>query len=999
MREYIVSPEIHRIYVASRPEIPDVHAVKLASQARRFLGISLERVCHRSLYYLPVRLEGDELEKCSRVVCDPVTSVCSLDQTPADRDFDFVVTIRFKAGVTDNLGSTAREVFQEILNRSFLETEAVVSAKQILMGSVSRSEAEQIAKEFLFNDLIEDAFIEPVGNREPDPVLVGRKLHDFQPQVQVENLDLSDSDLIEFSRSRVLALNLEELRVIRDYFKEPRVHLVRKSHGLTDQPTDVELECLAQTWSEHCHHKVFNAEISYTGPAGEKREIRSLFDTYIRGLTQKLASPFLVSVFHDNAGIVRFHERYDLVYKVETHNSPSALDPYGGAMTGIVGVDRDPLGTGLGAELLAHTKGFCLADPRSRKSPGPGLLAPERIRDGVHLGVQEGGNQTGIPLLRGFEYFDHRFRGKPLVFCGTLGRIPAKIGKRLSHENIIHAGDLIVMVGGRVGKDGIHGATFSSIELSQDATVQAVQIGDPITQKKMSDCLLVARDQGLYRCITDNGAGGLSSSAGELAQLCGGLEMDLEKVPLKYPGLLPWEILVSESQERMTLAVDPEKLEELMVLCSKRGVEASVLGHFTDSGSLHLRYGERTVAHLDMDFLHKGDPALKLEGSFRFPKFSDPNLPDSAPEAFLPVLLERLNLCSREEKLRQYDHEVQGLSVVRLLTGEEQDSPPDAAVMMLDHAGCEGIILTEGVNPGLSDLDPYAMATWVVDEAVRRVISSGGDLSKIAGVDNFCWPSTVNDALPNRSQKLGQLVRACEGLYDACLGFSIPLISGKDSMANDCTRLDPPVSVPPTLLFSVIAPISDVRQALTLDPKIPGDLLYIVGKTGSEMGGSEFFRMLAELDSEPKNIGSKIPGLDLSSALATFKAVESCVQQSLLRSCHAVSMGGLGVGIARMFMAGHLGLDVDLSQVPSHGQIENDLILLYSETCSRFLLTIDPCQQSKFESLLSAQDFSLLGQVSKEPILQVKGLSGNPIIETDLRSLKSHYKRTLGVSE
>jgi len=999
MREFIVSPEMHRIYVESRPEIPDVLGFKLAHQVRRFLGIGIERLRYRSLYYLPIQLQEKELEKLSRAVCDPVTSLTNLNHTPKDQDFDVVVTIRFKSGVTDNPGSTAREVFQEVLERDFSEAESVISAKQILMGSVSKAEAQRIANEFLYNPLIEDACIETAGTREPDPVLLGAELKGFEPRVEIENLNLSDSELIEFSRSRILALSLEEMQVIRCYFQDPKIQSSRRALGLTGQPTDVELEALAQTWSEHCHHKVFNAQISYRSPDGSIREIQSLFDTYIRGLTEKLNSEFLVSVFHDNAGIVRFHERYDLVYKVETHNSPSALDPYGGAMTGIVGVDRDPLGTGLGAELLAHTKGFCLADPRSRKAPGPGLLPPERIRDGVHLGVQEGGNQSGIPLMRGFEYFDERFRGKPLVFCGTLGRIPSRIGERPSHEKKILAGDLIVMVGGRVGKDGIHGATFSSIELSEDSPVQAVQIGDPITQKKMSDCLLKARDLGLYRCITDNGAGGLSSSAGELAQLSGGLELDLEKVPLKYPGLFPWEILVSESQERMTLAVDPEKLDQLLDLCEKRGVESSVLGQFTDSGTLHIRYGERTVAYLDMEFLHKGDPRLKLEGSFSLPDYPAPTWSGRTPGSYLPELLERLNLCSREEKLRQYDHEVKALGVVRLFTGEEQDCPPDAAVMLLDHSGFEGIILTEAVNPGLSDIDPHAMAAWVVDEAVRRVVSSGGDLSKIAGVDNFCWPSVVNEALPHRSRKLGQLVRACEGLYDACLGFEIPLISGKDSMANDCTRLDPPVSVPPTLLFSVLAPICDVRQAVTLDPKQPGDLVYIIGATGSEMGGSEFFRAMAELNSKPQNIGSEPPRLKLESALKPYRVLEDCIRSSLLRSCHALGLGGIGLGLARMCMASNLGLDIDLNRVPTHAAIEDVQVLLYAETCSRFMLSIDPDHQAEFEARFSGLDYAVLGRVSEDPTLRVKGLGDRTIIDLSVASLKSHYKRPLGGRE
>ena len=384
------------------------------------------------------------------------------------------------------------------------------------------------------------------------------------------------------------------MKVLRDYFNNDEVRNVREEYGLS-LPTDVEIEVLAQTWSEHCKHKIFNSQITYWDDKGSS-VINSLFNTFIKRATKEINKPWLVSVFTDNAGVIKFNKDHNLVMKVETHNTPSALDPYGGAITGIVGVNRDPLGTGIGARLIFNTDVFCFASPFYDKELPPRLLHPRRIFEGVRRGVEHGGNKSGIPTVNGCIVFDERYLGKPLVYCGTGGIMPSMINGKPSHIKEIHNGDLIVMTGGRIGKDGIHGATFSSLQLDEDSPVTAVQIGDPITQKKMLDFLLEARDKGLYRSITDDGAGGLSSSVGEMAQLSGGCVIELDKCPLKYPGLDPWEILVSESQERMTLAVSPEKISEFLDHAGTRDVEATVIGTFTDSGKFHVKYGDKNVA-------------------------------------------------------------------------------------------------------------------------------------------------------------------------------------------------------------------------------------------------------------------------------------------------------------------------------------------------------------------------------------------------------------------
>ena len=655
-------------------------------------------------------------------------------------------------------------------------------------------------------------------------------------------------DLIKISREGVLALSLEEMKAIQNYFRNAEN---REDVGLKDTPTDVELECLAQTWSEHCKHKIFDAEILYEDEPGSITKITSCFKSFIKKSTEEISKEvdWLVSVFHDNAGVIAFNDKVDLVYKCETHNSPSALDPYGGAMTGIVGVNRDPMGTGLGANLLINVWGYCLGSPFTDEKDVPeGLLHPRRLRNGVHKGVIDGGNQSGLPYGLGWEYFDERYIGKPLVFCGTVGTLPKVIGKKKGFEKTIEPGDLIVMTGGRIGKDGIHGATFSSEELHKDSPVQAVQIGDPITQKMMADFVYEARDAGLYRFVTDNGAGGLSSSIGEMATKSGGCKMDLGKAPLKYAGLEPWEILISEAQERMSFAVPPEDIEEFIALSQKYEVEATVLGEFTDSGKIHLLYNEKTVGYLDIDFLHDGCPRMKLNAKWTQPKWPEPTKDELSKRNIEKDILEmllRLNLCSNEYKARQYDHEVKGLSVVKPFIGVDCDINNDAGVFMGAPLSKEGVVLASALLPRYSDIDTYHMMAASIDLAVRRTIAAGADFGHIAGLDNFCWPDPVqSEKTPDGEYKLAQLVRANQALYDYTKAYRVPCISGKDSMKNDSTRGGKKISIPPTVLFSTIAKISDVSKAVTPDAKFSGDVVYVVGETKPELGGSEYYSIV-----------------------------------------------------------------------------------------------------------------------------------------------------------
>ncbi|MEM3041662.1 MAG: AIR synthase-related protein, partial [Nitrososphaerota archaeon] len=552
---------------------------------------------------------------------------------------------------------------------------------------------------------------------------------------------------------------------------------------------------------------------------------------------------------------------------------------------------------------------------------------------------------------------------------------------------------------GRIGKDGIHGATFASEELHERSPVQAVQIGDPITQKKMVDLLLEARDLGLYRGITDNGAGGLSSSIGEMARLPGGCEVWLERAPLKYQGLDPWEILLSEAQERMTLAVEPEKVDAFLALAAEMEVEATVMGRFTDSGKFHAMYAGRTVAYVDMEFLHNGLPRKSLQATWRRVVNLEPSLREQDDyNQVLKDMLGRLNVCSIEKKLRQYDHEVKGLSVIKPLVGKERDVPSDATISLLEYGSYEGLALAEGICPHYSDIDTYHMAQSAMDEAVRRIIAVGGKLPSredvLCVLDNFSWcdpePSESN---PDATYKMAQLVRACKGLYDYAIYFGVPFISGKDSMKNDSIIEGKRVSIPPTILITSLAKIRDVRKAVTLELKRPGDLVYVVGETYDEMGGSEYLRYLGEKARGHPYVGNSVPKVNLERALATYKALSRAIDEGLVQSAHTPTVGGLGVALALTAFAGMLGLDIDLGKAPMKG-VDKNCVLLFSESNSRFIVTVSPSDRERFEECLAGVPYALVGKVTEEQRIRVRGLGGILLIDCELTDLKKAWKKT-----
>jgi phosphoribosylformylglycinamidine synthase len=987
-----------RVEVGLKEGIRDARGERVKREIREHLGIELDQVRTIDVYTIDADLSPEEVEAAAQgPFSDPVIQCYAVNQ-PLAGQFDVLIEVGFRPGVTDNIGRTSREAIQYLTGRPFAADEGVYTSVQYLLtGQLDETAAERIAAGFLGNGLIQRWTIiaeADFDRKSGVPVTVPKVVSTAEPKVREIDLNVSDEELMRISREGVLALNLEEMKVIQTFANDPKNQAERAEKGLTAGLTDVELEALAQTWSEHCKHKIFSARIDYEDGEGRSETIDSVFKTFIVGATRDVRAAkgkkdFCLSVFKDNAGVIRFNDDWSLVFKVETHNSPSALDPYGGALTGIVGVNRDPFGTGMGARLIFNTDVFCFASPFYSEPLPPRLLHPRRIFEGVVEGVEHGGNKSGVPTVNGSIVFDDRFAGKPLVYCGTAALMPAEINGQPGHVKQARVGDRIMMVGGRIGKDGIHGATFSSEELHEGSPATAVQIGDPITQKRMFDFLIIARDRGLYNAITDNGAGGLSSSVGEMAEDTGGFEMHLDRAPLKYSGLQPWEILISEAQERMTVAVPESKAEQFIALAKEMDVEATDLGVFTDSGHYHCLYDGKTVTYLPMEFLHKGVPQLKLKARWENRNYEEPEVNQPLDmDATLRHLLGRLNICSKESVVRRYDHEVQAGTVLKPLVGVANDGPADAAMVRPLPDSFEGVVVAHGITPRYSDIDTYHMMACAIDEGLRNYVAVGGNIDHVAGLDNFCWCDPVqSDRTPDGEYKAAQLVRANKALYDYCLAFGVPLISGKDSMKNDYQIGDTKISIPPTVLFSVIGKIEDIRKGVTMDAKRSGDLVYLLGITRNELGASEYYDMLGHL-------GKNVPAVDAASALQRYRSLNQAQKRGLLASCHDLSDGGLGVALAETAFAGGFGMHVDLRKVKCDEVLREDAVL-FSESASRLLVTVKPENKAAFESIFAGQDLSPLGTVTEDRELRIVGLGGEILVRSHIDDLKEAWQAPL----
>ncbi|MBI9102373.1 MAG: hypothetical protein JEY99_08170 [Spirochaetales bacterium] len=945
---------------------------------------------------LPAELPGE-------IFSDPVAQKALTGKSAIGEgylpDWTYAVEVSFKPGVTNPTAMTAKSALKAVLGKDFQKETPVQTARQYIfqVPDYSREDKERLAK-VLFNPLIETAVILTKeewdsGKRFPELYSIAGS----EEAMTVGTYDLaalSDKELEDFSREKLLALSLDEMKALRDYYRRDDVIDRRKQRQMPEGPTDVELEMIAQTWSEHCKHKILNAKISYT--EGETtEEINSLFKTYIKGTTDQMleSKPYLKSLFHDNAGVIEFDDENLLCFKVETHNSPSALDPYGGSITGIVGVNRDILGTGKGARPIFNTNVLCFGELDTPAGDIPeGLLSPKTIMHGVHQGIIDGGNQSGIPTVGGAFLFDEHYMGKPLVFCGTGGILPRKILGEDGWVKHVRPGTLAVMLGGRIGKDGIHGATFSSLVLDEESPTSAVQIGDPITQKRMSDFLIEARDRGLYEGITDNGAGGLSSSMGEMAEESNGLRVDLDKCPLKYQGLAPWEIWVSESQERMSLAINPATLNDFMVLAEKRDVEATVIGEFTDSGLIELFYKGEIAAEMELEFIHDGLPVMALNANWQPPARPEtPAESEFTSGEMLKKLLSEFNIASKEALVRQYDHEVQIQSVQKPFVGAKSDAPSDGAVLRPVANSSKGVTITHGICPRYSVIDTYNMAACALDEAFRAHIGMGGNPDLTSALDNFCWPDPVeSERTPDGQYKLAQAVRACRGLQDTCLAYGIPLISGKDSMKNDAQLGGKKVSVKPTLLISLMGIMDDYKKTVSSDFKNTGDLVLVAGETRGEMGGTFYNKIL-------KDESGRVPGVDTKSALALYRKLYKAIGLGLVASCHDLSDGGFGVAAAESAIGGRLGARLDLGLLPGGPSMEtmSTDTLLYCETPSRFLISVKPEKLEEFRQIMEGSFLSVIGEVEDTGNLTVTRV-GNPVFTETVENLAETWKSPLG---
>ncbi len=969
------------------PGHPDVAASAIVAGAAA-LGMAREMTVRTARGYL---LEGDlgraEVERLAReLLADSLVERTVIGRIGAEslreapEGCTQLVHVLPKPGVMDPVALSALKAIADFE----IPVQSVRTMQKIWLPKLPDAQFAALRGKVLANDSMEQVIEGPLELTRLD---MGQP-YEFQLN-HVSMRELDDEGLVKLSRDGQLYLTLVEMQTIQRYYGD-----------LGRDPTDIELETLAQTWSEHCSHKTLAGRIAYQDEKGE-RHFENMLKETIFAATQQLRQSmgdddWCVSVFEDNAGVVRFDDQFDVVFKVETHNHPSALEPYGGANTGIGGVIRDPMGTGLGAKPVCNTDVFCFAPPDTPFDQlPPGVLHPRRVMQGVVSGVRDYGNRMGIPTVNGAVFFDERYLGNPLVYCGTVGMLP-----RDKTSKQPRVGDHVVAIGGRTGRDGIHGATFSSAELTSESETLsggAVQIGNAITEKMLLDVILVARDRGLYSAITDCGAGGFSSAVGEMGEKIGA-EVWLDAAPLKYEGLSYTEIWISEAQERMVLSVPPQNWEAFNALCESEGVEATIIGSFVETGRLQLKYHETIVADLDMQFLHDGRPPIIRDACYT-PQPREPlGTPvDADVGADLLGMLGALNVASKEWVVRQYDHEVQGGSVIKPLVGVENDGPGDASVLRPILDSQRGLVIACGMNPCYGDLDPYDMAASAIDEAVRNCVAVGGDPRRIAILDNFCWGYT------DRPETLGSLVRAALACHDIAIAFGTPFVSGKDSLNNEFSYEDErgvkqTIAIPSSLLISALGQVDDVRKCVTMDLKQPGDLLYQIGTTYNELGGSHFARL-------HQLAGGQSPSVRPQTACTLFATLHQAIDRGLVRSCHDMSEGGLAVALAEMAFAGGCGLHATVTESPHQlSDVDADMritALLFAESNSRFVCEVSSEKQSEFETLLAEQQvaFAAIGTVQQagQVVLQAASKDGalRQLADLSIAQLKEAWQAPL----
>jgi phosphoribosylformylglycinamidine synthase II len=912
---------VHRVEIHPTEHAGDPRAQTLMGRANE-LGYGLEGAHSARVYLIEAPLTDDQLELViSQLLCNPVVERAEVGSSPAR---GALVEVHPLPGVMDPPAQSVADAIESLLG---ISAEVSTGYRYDLIG-VSDAKAQTIANRLLANPVVAGVHAVPFH---PEELPKGHA-HEFH-LTHVNIRDLDDAGLEKLSREGHLFLSLDEMRAIRHEYIT-----------LDREPTDIELETLAQTWSEHCVHKTLKATINYTGPdiagidwssrphhvvnADGSVTINNLLKATVAAATFELIDEGLdwtQSVFVDNAGIIRFDDDHSVCIKVETHNHPSALEPYGGAATGIGGCIRDIIGTGLAAKPIASTDVFCVAHPDTDNVPA-GCLPPRQILTQVVAGVRDYGNRMGIPTINGAVSFDNRYIGNPLVYCGCIGIMPADL-----IAGDARPGDRIIALGGRTGRDGIHGATFSSAELTDthaDEFSHAVQIGNAIEEKRTLDAIMRARDaEGgpLFSAITDCGAGGFSSAVGEMGEKIGAF-VELDKAPLKYKGLSYTEIWISEAQERMVLSVPEENLPALQKICDEEHVELANLGYFgTDGEQLILNFNEYEVGRLPMHFLHNGIPMPTRSAKWESKHTSEPAASTTSnPNDQVLALLAHPNIASKHWIVRQYDHQVQGNTVMKPLNGPRGIGPSDASVIEPVPGTGKGLAVGCGLATGLSD-DPYAMTLAAIDECVRNLVCTGTDPDRIAILDNFCWPSC------GKEENLGSLVRAAHACYDGAKAYKTPFVSGKDSLNNQfTTESGETIEIPPTLLITGMGIVHDIDTCVSSDAKTPGNTLVLVGTPQGRLAGSHAHQ-LGFLSAD------QMPSVDLEAGPRIARQVHDLIKRGIVRSAHDVSDGGIACAIAEMLIAGSsndtsIGFSADASL---------DWSLAFDESPSCYVLEVE----------------------------------------------------------
>lgn len=924
------------------PQSSDPRSAGYLKEARALGFNDLRRIICRDLYFVEGQLSQEDLHRLAlELLTDPVTQSVVWDELPAsyaDVEPDSVILeVALRPGVTDPVASEIVRAAHEI---GILGVHRAATGLRFQLEGLQVEQLNQLAKQLLANNVIQHWKIGSIEPSFPEEAASSGSVE----TIAIPSLD--NDELLALSKNRRAALDLEEMQAVKNY-------CIQENRGLTD----IEFETIAQTWSEHCAHKTFKAKIEIreqgteNGQAHSTQTIDSLIKTYLKSATEKIAAPWVISAFVDNAGILDFDDEFEVSFKIETHNHPSAIEPFGGANTGVGGVIRDVLG--VSAKPIANTDVLCFGNQNISFADLPeGVLHPRRIMSGVVSGVQDYGNKIGIPTVNGAILFDDGYTANPLVFCGCVGIAP----KGKHHKNP-QPGDRVIVLGGRTGRDGLRGATFSSMTMDAqtgEVSGASVQIGDPITEKGLIDVITRARDLGLYTDITDCGAGGLSSAVGEMAAKIGA-DVELQNVRLKYPGLAPWEIWLSEAQERMVLAVPPENISALHELCDTFDTGLTDIGIFTGNQRLVVRFEGKPVLDLDNEFLHGGAPQRRLQAIIEYSRFdnstSEVRITNIELKDTLLKLLAHPNIASKASVIRLYDHEVQGGTVVKPLTGVQSDAPSDAAVVKpIGTRGTQGIVLSNGINPEYGKCDPYRMALAVIDEAVRNAVAVGADPEHIALLDNFCWGD------PKRPETLGALVEAARGCHDGALLFKTPFISGKDSLNNEYLGADGQRhAIPPTLLISALGMIDNVNKAVTMDLKEAGDEIYVVGKFEPVFGGSHFGLVAKEINESIPKLHEVSPKI--------YKAFHRAVMEGLVRSAHDISEGGLAVAAAEMCIGGKLGMKLE-------SNLWDDAVrVLFGESTGSLLVEVSPANKGEFLGMFANLPLYFLGTVTQNQTL------------------------------